>query len=59
MEYIVAPKLIRRKYKTITITCGGKGCGERRDILYKWNDKGKDRWVCPKCGKPNDFEIPE
>ena len=59
MKHIVKPKLIRRKHKTIVITCGGENCNEKRDILYGWNDKGKDRFVCRKCGRANDFEIPE
>jgi len=59
MEHIVAPKLIRRIDKTIELTCGGKECGEKTIVVYGWNDKGKDRLVCRKCGRANDFEIPE
>ena len=58
-NYIVEPKLIRKKYKTISLTCGGKGCEETREIVYTWNDKGKDKQICHKCGRLNEFEIPE
>ena len=59
MEYVVAPKLIRRKNKTILVTCGGKDCGKVTQVIYSWNNKGKDRLICMKCGKENHFEIPE
>jgi hypothetical protein len=59
MGHIVAPKLIRKKDKRIEITCGGKECSNKTTVIYGWNDKGKDRLICNKCGRANDFEIPE
>ena len=58
-RYIVNPKLIRKKHKIISITCGGDDCNEVREIIYGWNDMGKDKLVCSKCERENHFEIPE
>ncbi len=59
MDYIVKPKLIRRKHKTILLKCGGKNCENEKEIIYSWNDKGKDKFICMKCGRENHFDIPE
>ena len=58
MEHIVSPKLIRRNYKSILVTCGGKNCTKVTDIIYDWTAKGKDKLLCNMCGILNHFEIP-
>lgn len=61
MEHIVEPKSVKRNTLTILVTCGGNDCDETTEVIYCWDDdiSGKDRLICPKCGKPNDFLIPK